>query len=72
MYNNLDDVHDLFVIAASKEQRSQPSSRDFSKVIGHEAAKAEGQAVDRLPKEFLWISDGITHFGAVLAGSWKT
>jgi hypothetical protein len=59
------------LIAASKEQRSRRSSPDFSNDIGHEAVKAEEQAVDFLPNESIGISDGITHFDTVLAGDWK-
>jgi hypothetical protein len=51
MDSNFGAVRNLFWIAASKVQRSQRSSRDFSKVNGHEAVKADEQAVDRLPKE---------------------
>jgi hypothetical protein len=44
MYGNFDDIHNLFLIAASKEQRPQRSSPDFSTVIGHQTVKAEKQA----------------------------
>jgi hypothetical protein len=46
MYSNFDDVLDLFFIAASKEQISQRSSHDCSKVIRHEARKGEEQPAD--------------------------
>jgi hypothetical protein len=61
----------VFLIAVSKEQISGRRSHDFSKAIGHEAVKAEEQAVDRLPKESIWISDCSIRFDAVLAGGWK-
>jgi hypothetical protein len=56
---------------ASKEHTASRSFHDFSKVIGRKTVKAEEQAVDRLPKESIWISNNSILFDIVLNGNWK-